>query len=44
MLVVMILVEIVIIPMSGWQQLAKDVENGAELWKFADYCPVSSKP
>jgi len=36
----MFVIEIAVIPVAGWRQLAKDVEAGVELWKFADFCPA----
>ena len=39
MLVAMFVVEVVVIPLVGWTQLAKDIENGVDIGKFTELCP-----
>jgi uncharacterized membrane protein YfcA len=38
MLVAMFVVEIVVIPLVGWTQLAKDLTNGLDIGKFNNLC------
>lgn len=38
----MFVVEVVIIPLAGWQQLAVDINNGVNIWKFSNMCTVKT--